>query len=210
MTALLADLRSRICAAEIRRSDERGMGARREQTLAGLQGRVIDVGAGSGATFGHYPADVTEVLAVEPDAYLRGLARKAAADAAVPVTIAEGVAEALPADDESFDAAVAHMMLCSVHDLDRAAGELYRVVRPGGEVRFNEHVISRKRVFGRLQRAADATIWPRVSGGCHLGRNTVAAIRRAGFVIDRIERFRPAGLSLGPPKTFAIGIAHRP
>jgi ubiquinone/menaquinone biosynthesis C-methylase UbiE len=140
------------------------MRARRDQALAGLHGRVIDVGAGSGATFGHYPADVTEVLAIEPDAYLRGLARKAAADATVSVTIAEGVAEALPAEDESFDAAVAHMTLCSVRDLERAAGELYRVVRPGGELRFNEHVISRKRVLGHLQRAADATIWPRAPG----------------------------------------------
>jgi ubiquinone/menaquinone biosynthesis C-methylase UbiE len=186
------------------------MWARREQALAGLRGRVIDIGAGSGATFCHYPAEVTEVLAVEPDAYRRGLALEAAADAAVPVTIADGIAEALPADDESFDAAVAHTALCSVHDLDGAARELYRVVRPGGELRFNEHVVSERQVLGALQRAADATVWPRVSGGCHLGRDTIAAIRRAGFVIDRVERFRPRGLSLGPPKTFAIGIAHRP
>lgn len=128
----------------------------------------------------------------------------------MPVTITEGVAEALPADDESFDAAVAHTTLCSVHDLDRAARELYRVVRPGGELRFNEHVISERQVLGALQRAADATVWPHVSGGCHIGRDTMAALRRAGFVIDRIERFKPRGLSLGPPKTFAIGIAHRP
>jgi ubiquinone/menaquinone biosynthesis C-methylase UbiE len=186
------------------------MRARREQALAGLRGRVIDVGAGSGATFCHYPAEVIDVLAVEPDGYLRGLALEAAADATVPVTIAEGVAEALPADDESFDAAVAHMTLCSVRDLDRAARELYRVVRPGGELRFNEHVISERQVLGALQRAADATVWPRVSGGCHLGRDTLAAIGRAGFVIERFERFQPRGLSLGPPKTFAIGIADRP
>src|SRR4029453_11694726 len=108
MPPSLADLRYRICAAEIRRSNERGLRARREEALAGLRGRVIDVGAGSGATFCHYPEEVTEVLAVEPDAYLRGLALEAVADATVPITIAEGVAEALPADDESFDAAVAH------------------------------------------------------------------------------------------------------
>jgi ubiquinone/menaquinone biosynthesis C-methylase UbiE len=186
------------------------MRTRREQALADLRGRVIEVGAGSGATFRHYPAEVTEVLAVEPDAYLRGLAREVGVEADVSVTIVEGVAEALPADDQSFDAAVAHMTLCSVDDLGRAALELYRVVRPGGELRFNEHVISERHVLGALQRAADATVWPRVSGGCHIGRDTMAAIGRAGFVIDRFERFRPRGVSLGPPKTFAIGIAHRP
>jgi ubiquinone/menaquinone biosynthesis C-methylase UbiE len=206
----MVQIRSRFCAGEIKRSDKRGMRARREQALAGLRGRVIEVGAGSGATFCHYPATVTEVFAVEPDAYLRRLALEAAAEAAVPVTIAEGVAEALPADDESFDAAVAHTTLCSVNDLDDAARELYRVVRPGGELRFNEHVISERRMRGALQRAADATVWPRVSGRCHLGRDTLAAIGRAGFVIDRSERYTLGGLSLGPPKTFAIGIAHRP
>jgi ubiquinone/menaquinone biosynthesis C-methylase UbiE len=200
---------ARICARGLKRSDEHGMVARREQALAGLRGRVIDVGAGSGATFAHYPAGVSEVLAVEPESFLRGLALEAAARAALPVKVVNGVAESLPVEDESFDAGVVHMTLCSVRDPSHAAAELHRVIKPGGELRFNEHLRSTHSSLARLQRAADATIWPRLSGGCHLGRDTLATLRAAGFVIERQERFMPGGLAL-PPKSFVLGIARRP
>jgi ubiquinone/menaquinone biosynthesis C-methylase UbiE len=186
------------------------MRARREQALAGLSGRVIEPGAGTGATFAHYPAAVTEVLAVEPEPLLRERASEAAVEAPVPVSMIDGLAEALPFEDETFDAAVAHMTMCSVRDPDLAAAELYRVLRPGGELRFNEHVVSEGPFLRRLQSAADATIWPRLSGGCHLGRDTLATFRSAGFVVDRFERFMPEGFSLAPRKTFVVGIAHRP
>src|SRR5690242_3915287 len=135
-------LRSRICASRLRRIDDRGMATRREVALAGLAGRVIDVGAGSGATFRHYPATVNDVVAVEPEPVMRRLASQAAADVPIPIRVVDGVAESLPAADGAFDAAVVHMTLCSVRDPDAAARELNRVIRPGGELRFNEHVAS--------------------------------------------------------------------
>jgi ubiquinone/menaquinone biosynthesis C-methylase UbiE len=199
---------SRLRPLLIRRADERGMAERRARLLDGLQGRVIEVGAGTGATFLHYPRAVTEVVAVEPEASLRRLANEAAATAPVRVRVVEGVAEQLPAEGATFDAAVTCNTLCSVRDQVLAAFELHRVLRPGGVLRFNEHVISEHRAVGHIQRAADATVWPFLSGGCHLGRDTLAELHRAGFVIESCERtsgFR----AVGPPKSYVLGSARR-
>jgi ubiquinone/menaquinone biosynthesis C-methylase UbiE len=185
------------------------MSARRQATLAGLAGRVIDVGAGSGLTFAHYPPSVSEVLAVEPEPLMRGLANDAAAGARVPIRVVSGMAESLPAADGAFDAAVVHMTMCSVRDPHAAALELYRVIRPGGELRFNEHVVSQRALLSRLQRLGDATIWPQLSGGCHLGRDILATLQSAGFLIERCERFGSNGTTI-PPKSFVLGIARRP
>jgi ubiquinone/menaquinone biosynthesis C-methylase UbiE len=169
---------------------------------------VIEVGAGTGATFLHYPRAVTEVVAVEPEASLRRLANKAAATAPVQVRVVEGVAEQLPAEEATFDAAVTCNTLCSVRDQVLAAFELHRVLRPGGVLRFNEHVISEHRAVGDIQRAADATVWPFLSGGCHLGRDTLAELQRAGFVIESCER--ASGIrAVGPPKSYLLGSARR-
>src|SRR3954447_17517782 len=108
--------------------------AHRRSALAGLRGRVLEVGAGNGLNFAHYPGTVTEVLAVEPEPYLRGRAVRAAASAPVAVRVVDGVADALPADDGSFDAAVASLVLCSVPSQDRALAEVHRVLLPGGEL----------------------------------------------------------------------------
>jgi SAM-dependent methyltransferase len=201
-------LLARLRPALVRRADERGMAERRARMLAGLEGRVIEVGAGTGATFAHYPATVREVLAVEPEPSLRRIATEAAAEAPVAVHVIDGVAEKLPAEDRVFDAAVACNILCSVGELAVAAGELHRVVRPGGVLRFNEHVISDRRAIARLQRTADATIWPLLSGGCHLGRDTLAELRRVGFVIEWCER-TPGVRAVGPPKSYVLGSARR-
>lgn len=166
-----------------------GAGEHREQLLSGLSGRVIEVGAGDGVNFGYYPDGVSELVAVEPENTLRARAEGAAAAASVPVRVLPGVAEELPVESRSFDAAVASLVLCSVSEQERALGELRRVLRPGGELRFYEHVRSDRPGVRRLQRALDATLWPRLGGGCHLGRDTSAAIRAAGFSIDRLEPF---------------------
>jgi ubiquinone/menaquinone biosynthesis C-methylase UbiE len=169
--------------------EAKGQAEFRAEMLAGLEGRVLELGAGNGLNFVHYPAAVTEVLAVEPEPYLRERAAEAAASAPVAVTIVDGVADELPASDGAFDAAVASLVLCSVPDQAVALAELRRVVRPGGELRFYEHVLATGRL-GTVQRRLDAWgIWPRLSGGCHGARDTAAAITRAGFAIERCRRF---------------------
>ena len=170
--------------------DAEGMAGYREQALAGLTGSVIDVGAGNGLNFAHYPAGITQVLAVEPDPYLRRIAERHAAAAPVPVTVQDGLAERLPAGDGACDAAVVTLVLCSVGDQRAALAELHRVIRPGGELRFVEHVGADTPGLRRVQRALDATVWPPLVGGCHVGRDTLAAIGRAGFTLTRHEAFQ--------------------
>jgi ubiquinone/menaquinone biosynthesis C-methylase UbiE len=109
---------------------------RRRETLAGLKGRVIEIGSGSGPNFRHYPETVSELVAVEPEAHLREKAAGAARESGRPVRVIDAVADRLPFEDGAFDAAVAVLVLCSVRSQPAALAELHRVVRPGGELRF--------------------------------------------------------------------------
>jgi ubiquinone/menaquinone biosynthesis C-methylase UbiE len=190
----------------------RGGAERRRQLLDGLSGRVVEVGAGSGVSFAHYPASVRELVAVEPEPSLRKRALRAAETAPVPVRVVDGVAENLPLNDGSVDAAVMAGVLCSVPEPARALAEIARVVRPGGELRFYEHVISRNARLARLQRRLDASLWPHLFGGCHTSRDTEATLIASGFAIDTRERFsfRPTLLAtpiapriLGRARSFA-------
>ena len=188
-----------------------GVAEHRRRLLAGLSGRVIEVGAGNGMNFMHYPPEVTSVLAVEPEQHLRDIARHTARDAPVKIEVVDGVAEHLPADDEAFDAAVASLMLCSVPDQRLALGEMYRVIRPGGQLRFFEHVRADTPGLQRVQRLLDATIWPVVFGGDQTGRDTATAIAAAGFMIDSIDRFRfPEERITLPSSPHILGMASRP
>ena len=166
-----------------------GAAEHRRRLLQGIAGRVLEVGAGTGANFAYYPSAVTELVAVEPERHLRTLADRAATDAAMPVTVVDGVAERLPANDGTFDAAVSSLVLCSVRDQAAALRELRRVLRPGGRLYFWEHVRAGGRTGARMQRLLDATVWPILGGGCHTARDTAAAIQQAGFTIERMEHF---------------------
>ena len=182
-------------------AERQGAAAHRDRLLAGLTGRVIEVGAGPGTTFPHYPRTVRAVIAVEPEDSLRAHAERTASEVPVAITVVAGRAEELPAADGSMDAAVASLVLCSVPDPAMALAEIARVLKPGGEFRFYEHVRSPRRVVGLAQDLI-APLWSLAAGGCHPNRDTAAAIRSAGFLIEELERI-PLGVThiLGRART---------
>jgi len=188
----------------------RGEADLRDELMTGLAGRVIEVGPGNGINFKHVPAAVEELVAAEPEPYLRSAAEREAQAVAIDVTVIDGVAEALPVESASFDAVVVAGVLCSVPDLPAALAEFKRVLKRGGELRFYEHVRSRRQGFARYQDAADR-IWPRLMGGCHPNRDTLAAIRAAGFNIDRCRVFGfPRQARAYPVLPRILGVARIP
>jgi SAM-dependent methyltransferase len=181
----------------------------RRENLAGLSGRVLEVGAGTGTNFALYPDSVVQVVAVEPEQRLADRARHAAAAAHVPIVVTNRTVESF-SDAEPFDAVVCSLVLCSVDDPDSVLQQLRSLLRPGGELRYLEHVSSGG-IRGRLQQLVDATIWPRLAGNCHTHRYTERSIRAAGFEVSnaRAEGVFPPWVPM-PVSEFVLGRARRP
>jgi protein-L-isoaspartate O-methyltransferase len=181
----------------------------RRENLAGLTGRVLEVGAGTGTNFEFYPDTVTEIVAIEPEQRLAVLARQAAEKAPVPVTVSTDTVEGYPST-EPFDAVVCSLVLCSVEDPDDVLRQLFSMLCPGGELRYLEHVASTGGRAG-MQRLADATIWPRLLGNCHTHRHTERSIVDAGFEVGNARRewVLPAWVPM-PASEAAIGRAVKP
>lgn len=190
-------------------SEPKALRRLRSENLAGLSGRVLEIGAGTGTNFTFYPSTVTEVVAIEPERHLAQVARTAAAEAPVPVTVTSDTAEQFDST-EPFDAVVCSLVLCSIEQPDAVLQQLFSLLRPGGELRYLEHVAGRG-WRGGMQRVADATVWPRLFGNCHTHRHTEQAIAGSGFEVASAHRelAMPAWVPL-PVTEFAIGRAVRP
>lgn len=165
------------------RADLRGGDRMRARLAAGLTGRVLEIGAGNGLNFRYYGADLG-VVGVEPDRHMlmRAVPRAARSQARIELTEADG--QALPFREASFDAAIVCLVLCTIPDPAAALGEVRRVIKPGGEVRFFEHVRAPGRTIAAIQNAIDP-VWARMFAGCHPNRDSAEFIRRAGFRIDK-------------------------
>jgi SAM-dependent methyltransferase len=177
------------------RADDAGLSEERAALVGGLRGRVLEIGAGTGAMLRHYEAGV-DLVALEPDAEFLELCRPKAETAACRVQLVAGSAEAMPFADQSFDAVVVALTLCSVADVGGALAEITRVARTGAPVRLIEHVKSRRAIPGAMMTLFDP-LWVAVNGqGCHMSRDAERSLRRAGFVIENTRPFHVVSAGL--------------
>jgi ubiquinone/menaquinone biosynthesis C-methylase UbiE len=176
------------------RSMERGvMAEERRQLLGDLSGDILEIGAGTGANFEYYP-DAARVTALEPDPFmLKKAETKLAALGRTNINLQLLPAERLPFDDASFDAVISTLVLCTVDDVPRALAEMRRVLRPGGELRFVEHV----RGSGFAGRTQDLIkpVWRYFGAGCNPNRRTEDALRAAGFDVAVTGRRKVMGFA---------------
>ena len=188
-------------------SDRRGTAERRKQLLSHASGRVVEVGAGTGLNLAHYPSEVTDVRAIEPDPYMFRRLVAAMGTASVPVKVRRASVEAMSIDVGSADTVVMSLVLCSVADVGVALAEARRALKHGGRLLFFEHV---RAEGGRLSRWQDRLErpWGLVSGGCHPNRDTLASIQAQGFQVQDVERFDEPGGMLARPHI--LGWATKP
>jgi ubiquinone/menaquinone biosynthesis C-methylase UbiE len=180
-------LRARWYGVLSRRAERGELGKRRRALLAQASGRVLDLGVGTGESFQHFPPAVSDVVALDPDPVMLRQARRRVVDAAMPVRLLRGVGERLPCADETFDTAVAALVLCTVEDLEATVAEIHRVLRPGGRLLLMEHVRATDEVLADWQdRFERPWSW---FNGCRPNRRTVEAIQAAGFRTEGLERY---------------------
>jgi ubiquinone/menaquinone biosynthesis C-methylase UbiE len=180
------------------RADLRGTADRRRRLLATARGSVLEVGAGTGLNLRHYPATVTEVLAVEPDPHMFRRLALALDQSPVPVQLRRATADALPAHDDSVDTVVCSLVLCSVPDVFAALSEARRVLKPSGRLLFFEHVRALDPRFAKWQDRLEGP-WGSCGAGCHPNRDTIEEIEASGFRIEELDRFDEPGAMLAKP-----------
>jgi ubiquinone/menaquinone biosynthesis C-methylase UbiE len=177
-------------------TEEAGLRERRRETLAAARGHTIDIGAGTGANLGLFPPGADVVMA-EPDPHMTKRLRQKLAEARSEVELVEAGAESLPFEDSSFDTAVFTLVLCTVPDPAAALTEAARVLKPGGQLLFVEHVRAEDPSVARWQDRLE-TPWRVFADGCHCNRDTVANIEASPLSLDSVER---GELPKSPPIT---------
>ena len=182
---------------------ERMVAERKRGLFAGLRGNILEIGPGAGPNLVHYPRNC-RWIGVEPNPFMHPYLRKAAERAGLPIEIRTLVAEKLPAEDETMDAVVSTLVLCSVSDPEVVLREILRVLRPGGRFLFLEHVAAAQGTRLRKVQRIIRPVWRSLADGCHPDRDTGLVIERAGFGQVHYENFR---LPLGPVSTQIAGFA---
>src|SRR5689334_20011409 len=182
----------------------------RRKAVAGLQGTVVEIGFGSGLNVPLYPPDVEKVYAIEPSTVARELAAERVAASSVPVEFAGLDGQKLPLASESADAALSTFTLCTIPEIDLALMELYRVLRPGGELHFLEHGLSDDPGVAKWQHRFNG-VQQLVCGGCNLDRPIDRLLVDAGFEVDEVEHeFMPGPRAARPWGYLYEGRATKP
>jgi SAM-dependent methyltransferase len=163
---------------------EKSFAEHRGKALADARGRVLEIGAGTGFNLPHYPAGIEELVVTEPNAGMLRRARRRGSGR--PMTFVKATAESLPFEDSSFDTVVSTLVLCSVEDVDRALAEIHRVLRPGGQLIFVEHVRSDDPRTARWQDRLERP-WHVLADGCHPNRATLERIEAGPFELVGVE-----------------------
>ena len=170
-------------------ADADGYAELRAMLVGDLEGDILEIGSGTGATFPYYPAGA-RITAIEPDDEFRSAAEQLATGFAADIRVVPGVAEKLPFEDGSFDSVCASQVLCSVASPAKTLEEFKRVLRPGGQIRLLEHVRSEHWLAGPLMDLLNP-LWLRINKmGCNWNRKTVHSVRGAGFTILSIESYK--------------------
>ena len=164
----------------------------RQRVIGAAQGRVLEIGIGSGLNFPLYGAAVKSVIGLEPSSELLNMARSRAEAVAVPIKLLDASAEAIPLDSGSVDTVVTTWTLCTIPNVAQALGEMRRVLRPGGALLFVEHGRALEPGIARLQDRLNP-LWSRLAGGCHLNRKMDDLIGGNGFRIEAIGNARLPG-----------------
>jgi ubiquinone/menaquinone biosynthesis C-methylase UbiE len=160
-----------------------GMRRRRRTLLSGARGRVVELGAGTGLNIAHYPDDgIDDLVLMEPEPAMRRRLARRLRRHGHPARIVDAPAECLPLTDESVDTVVSTLVLCTVEDPERALGEIARVLRPGGQLLFIEHVRSSSRFLAAWQDYLFRP-WRGFAGGCCCNRPTGELMRACGFAV---------------------------
>lgn len=183
------------------------MRRRRRALLADARGRVVEIGAGTGLNVAQYPEDITDLVLTEPDESMRrklsGRLRRSGRGA----RIVDAPAEQLPFEDASVDTVVSTLVLCTVGDPERTLGEIARVLRPGGQLLFIEHVRASSRLLASLQDFLFRP-WRAFAGGCSCNRPTVDLMRACGFDVAHVDAVWRAMPAIVRP--IVVGRATRP
>jgi len=159
----------------------------RRRTLARVDGRILEIGFGTGVNLRHYPASVRRIEAIDPDVDLDRFSQPRIAASNIAVDFHHLDAEHLPFDAESFDTVVCTFTLCSIPDVAHALQEIRRVLRPGGRFLFLEHGLAPDPGVARWQHRLDP-LQSRIGGGCHLTRDSAALVRAAGLHLDAVSQ----------------------